>query len=159
VLDVVFEIPIEPRGKGRPRVVSNGARGGVHAFTPAATKRWESVIALAAAPHMPTKILDEPLSVDLLLVLKRPKRLMRKADPAGFLWAPTKPDADNCRKLALDAMSSFWRDDAIVVAGSTYKVYAEKEGRPRIVMRIRSVDADPLTLSRTDIFDLVPEGC
>lgn len=147
MIDVCFEAPLEPKPKARPRVV----RGGKLTFTPTPTKRWEAALALAAQPHMPRAMIDEPLCVDLLFVMKRPKRLMRRADPDGFVWAPTRPDADNIRKASLDALSPFWRDDSLVVAGTTLKVFAEKTGRPRVVVRIRSAGSVDDRLRALDI--------
>lgn len=67
---------------------------------------------------------------------------MRRKDPAGFVWAPTRPDADNIRKAVLDGMAAFWRDDGQVVCGDTLKVYAEKDGRPRLLVAVRTLEDD-----------------
>ena len=133
MIDVCFEVPLPPRGKDRPRVTRSG-----HAYTPKETKRWESALAMMAQAHLPRTILDEPLRLDVLAVLPRPRRLLRKRDPDGLIWAPVKPDRDNIEKAVQDALKAFWRDDALVVCGEPLKVYAEREGRPRVVVRIRS---------------------
>lgn len=137
LLDILFEAPVVPMGKGRPRtaVVAGHAR----IFTPEKTERWESAFAAIAAQHAPEQTLDEPVRVDVLAVMPRPKRLMRRADPDGLVWCEAKPDADNVRKAVLDAMAAWWRDDAVVAAGQTVKVYAEKTGAPRVVVRVRSL--------------------
>ena len=146
MIDVCFEVPLPPRGKDRPRVTRSG-----HAFTPAATRRWESSLALMAQQQLPRTVLDEPVRVDVLAVLARPKRLLRKSDPGGLIWAPVKPDSDNILKATLDALKAFWRDDAQVVDTRILKAYAERDGRPRMVIRIRSTD--PVSASVGEVFD------
>lgn len=137
MIDVCIEVPLPPRGKDRPRMT----RGGI-VYTPAATKRWESTLALMAADLMPVDIIDEPVRVDVLAVMPRPKRLLRRGDPDGLIWAPVRPDSDNILKALLDGLKGCWRDDCLVVAGTTLKVYAERTGRPRMLVRVRSV-GDP----------------
>ena len=98
----------------------------------------ESDFAAIVAKHAPKTVLDEPLRVDILAVMPRPKRLTRKSDPDGLVWCTTKPDADNIRKAVLDAMSAWWRDDALICAGETLKVYAGKGRVPCVAVRVRS---------------------
>uniref|UniRef100_A0A6M3KPF8 Putative endodeoxyribonuclease n=1 Tax=viral metagenome TaxID=1070528 RepID=A0A6M3KPF8_9ZZZZ len=132
-----FTVNTIPKPKGRPRVVN--VRGTPIAFTPKRTRSFEAQVTAAAAAAMPDGVLDEPLCVDILAVLPRPKRLCRRKDPSGLIWAPVRPDADNIRKAVLDALDGFWRDDALVVAGETFKVFAEKrDGRPRLEVIITS---------------------
>ncbi len=126
-----FVVPVEPVAKGRPRT-GRGKDGSVRVYTPGKTRTFEGVVAMVAARAMPRGVLDGPLRVDILAVLPRPSRLWRKKDPAGLVWAPSRPDADNIRKGVLDGMAACWRDDAQVCAGDTRKVYAEKAGRPRV---------------------------
>lgn len=114
-------------------------KGGI-AYTPAATRKWEASLAMMAQEQMPAGIIDEPVRVDVLAVLPRPKRLLRKSDPDGLIWAPVRPDCDNITKATLDSLKSFWRDDCVVVDTRIVKAYAERDGRPRMAIRIRSVD-------------------
>lgn len=131
---VRFEVPLPPRGKDRPRVTRTG-----HAFTPAATRKWESSLALMAQEKLPKTVIEAEVSVHVLAVLPRPKRLLRRKDPDGLIWAPTKPDADNILKATLDALKAFWRDDAQVVDAQIFKVFAERDGRARMIVRISSI--------------------
>ncbi len=141
MLDVTFEVPLEPKTKGRPRVVRNGS-GPVRTFTPSATTRWEQDFAFVARSYLPREVIEGPLRVDLLFVLARPTGLLRRKDPDGLIWAPRRPDRDNLEKTVFDALKTAWRDDAQVVCGESLKCYAEKTGRPRVVCRIRSTDAE-----------------
>lgn len=136
-LDILFEAPVVPHGKGRPRLAVIG--GHARAYTPKDTERWEAAFAAIAAEHAPRVALDEPVRVDVLAVMPRPKRLQRRADPDGLVWCESKPDADNVRKAVLDAMKAWWRDDALVAAGQTVKAFAEKTGAPRVVVRVRTL--------------------
>jgi len=131
---ICFTIPRPPVAKARPRVVRT--KGGVRTFTPAKTRRFELDVAAIASEYVVEPI-DGPVAVDILAILPRPKRLMRKKDPEGFLWHDKRPDADNIRKAVLDGLQTALRDDAQVCAGKTVKVYAEKTGQPRTVVRIR----------------------
>lgn len=150
-VDVTLDIPMEPQPKARPRarVLPSGV---ATIYTPASTRKWEATVASLAAMQLPGTIIEGPVRVDVLAVMSRPKRLLRRNDPDGLVWAPTRPDGDNIRKAVLDALAPFWRDDAQVVCGDTLKVYAEKAGRPRTVVRIR-------TMSGIGLLEGGPDAC
>lgn len=157
MIDLTIEAPLPPRGKGRPRV--GIVAGHAHAYTPAETRRWEAQLAGLAQAQLPAQVIEGPVRVDILAVVGRPQRLLKRwakprpeghgdgtwAQPLGLLWRPAKPDADNVRKSVLDAMASFWRDDAQVVSGDTLSAWAEVDGRARVVVRIRSEERDVAT--------------
>ena len=72
--------------------------------------RWEA----------PT-VLDEPVSVSIVVVLPRPAYLSRVSKRTGEPLQPpervphvSRPDCDNLAKSVLDGMSGWWRDDCIV---------------------------------------------
>ncbi len=144
MIDVLFEVPIEPQAKERPRAamvpVGKGKKV-ARIYTPKASLEWGAKLALLASAKMPRTRIDEAIRVDVLFVLSRPKKLNRKKDPDGLMWAPVKPDRDNLDKNVLDGFKTFWRDDGIVVDGRVLKAYAEKQGRPRVVVRIRSAES------------------
>ncbi|MDP3940598.1 MAG: RusA family crossover junction endodeoxyribonuclease [Deltaproteobacteria bacterium] len=144
--DVTLRLPIAPAAKGRPkaRVLQLGARTIAQMYTPATTRAFEATIADMAAARLEGRILEGPLRVDILAVLQRPQGLLRKRDPEGITWAPKRPDRDNLEKAVLDGLSACFRDDAQVVAGETIKVYAEKTGCPRVVVRIRQLGEQDL---------------
>lgn len=128
-----FTVPAAPRGKGRPRVT----RGGRHSYTPDATAAFESVVALAAAGAMGSRW-EGPVFVTIWAVFPRPKRLRRKADPAGLVKHPVKPDADNVAKAVLDGLAA-WFDDAQVTDLTVRKRYAELDGAPRVEVEVTEV--------------------
>ena len=82
-----------------------------------------------------------PVGVDVRCVLARPKRLTRKADADGLLWAPKRPDVDNLVKTVLDGCAAAWGDDAQVVRLTATKVYAERDGAARTDVVIYALGA------------------
>lgn len=138
-LPIVLSIPLPPKGKGRPRATAAG--GHARVYTPAATRRWEAQLAACAQQQLPdAKLLTGPLVLDLLALMPRPQRLMRRKDPEGEVWCPSKPDADNIAKSVLDGLKSFWRDDAQIVRLVVEKAYAAKHERPRVLLRISEAE-------------------
>lgn len=153
-----IEAPMLPRAKARPRAVSIG--GHARVYPDRKTVRWEQALAVYASQVLPSEPLDGSLRVDILAVFPRPKRLLKRwarppkdkpgygpdglwCHPTGFLWHTTIPDADNIRKAVLDGLRPFWRDDRLVCAGETRKVYAEATGRSRVVVLIARLDGLP----------------
>ena len=133
-----FVVPLTPVAKGRPIAVRRGAHIGV--ITPTKTREWEATVAQYAAAAMPGTPLEGPLAVDILAVMPRPQSMLGKKWPDGLFWAPKRPDGDNIRKAVLDGMQARWRDDGQVVAGDTLKVYAERTGSARLVVRVTVLD-------------------
>ncbi len=136
---VIFTIPLAPVAKGRPKMTVVG--GHARAYTPKKTRSFEASVAMVAAAYVKERYTG-PLRVDILAVLPRPKRLMRKKDSEGLVWAPKRPDADNIRKAVLDGLSTCYDDDAQVVAGQTFKVYAEKTGKSRTIVAITPLEVE-----------------
>lgn len=158
MVDITIEAPLPPRGKGRPRRGKNGVM-----FTPAATRQWEAQLAQLAQEQLPPEQLDGPIRVDILSAIQRTKPMCEryKRDntakgivagqcraPEGMVWHTGKPDGDNVRKAVLDSLKAFWRDDSQVVSGETLTVYHELDKRPRVVVRIRTVEKDPNEMAR-----------
>lgn len=143
MIDIVFAAPIVPRGQPAPRAMAFlGANGKPTArtFQPKDAAQWKSDLRTYAQDHQPGTPIDEPVRLDILAVLPRPQNRFRKKDPSGLIPCTSKPDADNIRKAVQDALNKvWWRDDALIVCGQTLKVYAEKDGHPRLVLRVRTL--------------------
>lgn len=104
------------------------------------------------------------LRMDLVAVFPRPKRLLRKKDADGLLYHckdpyarehGLTPDRDNVAKGVQDAMhkgcpkgyTPLLADDSQVVVGEELKLYAERGGRPRIVVVLNDeLPEDPAEL-------------
>lgn len=153
VVDVVFTLPVVPRGKAAAKPAVRGKRtriGGVNVTLNAyagsrkddRTREYEALLERLIRDRLPERPPGDAFQLDILAVLPRPQRLMRNRDPLGVVWAPVKPDRDNIVKAVQDAMRQVWRDDALVVVGSEAKVYAERHGRPRLVCRLTNALPD-----------------
>ena len=136
---VAFRIDGRPAGKGRHR--SALRKGKVFTYNkpsePAAS--WLDVVLWMVRTNRPAGApFAGELRVDLEVHLPRPKRLMRKSDPAGAIPAPVKPDRDNADKLILDAMTQagWWCDDCQVTDGYLAKRYHAKGEIPHAVVRV-----------------------
>lgn len=135
----VLRIDGKPAGKARHRAAIRGGR--VWTYNPATgpASTWLDVVLWSVRANRPAACpVDGPVRVDLDLHLPRPKRLMRKTDPAGPMFACCKPDRDNADKLVLDAMTQagWWQDDCQVVDGRIRKLYHAKGEIPHAVVTV-----------------------
>ena len=129
---LAFTIPLAPRGKGSVRT------GKGRTFTDSASRSWMATVAqFAAAAHRGRPPMEGPLELGVVAVMPRPKRLMRKSDPDGLVWCPSKPACANIVKAVCDGMRSVWRDDAQLSRLGVEKFYAEKTGTPRVEVACR----------------------
>jgi len=132
-MKVSIILPMEPRGKQRPRLVSKGKFTTV--YTPKETREWTA----EARKHLENlwylKPFEKgvPVGIKITAVFKRPKRLLRARDPEGRIFKVNKPDADNVSKLCLDSLNGIaWHDDAQVCDEQTVKYYAAKGENPHV---------------------------
>lgn len=117
---VVFEVPGEPIGKARPRVVDG------HAYTPSRTKAYEQAVRLAykqAVKDRPEPERrwdkDAQLSLQIAAFYQLPKRVSRQMRGAMLRWEERpkkKPDLDNILKIVADALNDLaYHDDSQIV--------------------------------------------
>lgn len=139
-VNICFEVPLEPGAAQRARVAVNKHLGRAMVYTPAPTRRWQSMLAQVSAQHMPPALLDEPIGLDLWCVVPRPASLDGRKHAAGWLWCDKRPDWDNYAKNVCDALKAFWRDDARISCARVGKVYSEKGARARLLVRIYTLD-------------------
>lgn len=140
---VVFTVPGNPQGKGRPRVgkVGNHAR----MFTPAKTVAYEGLVAIAAQQAMAGRdLMTGPVLVELRIVVSVPQSWSKKRKAlalAGQLFPTTKPDKDNVIKAIYDGINGIvWKDDVQAVDGFQTKRYGEVPGVTVRVVPL--IDAD-----------------
>lgn len=106
---IEFTVPGEPVPQGSKGVT----RGGVLFDTNATKLRpWRRAVAEVARLHRVTWILQSPLEVRLLFVVKPPPRGRHDGE-----WCATKPDIDKLTRAVLDALTDghVLVDDAQVV--------------------------------------------
>lgn len=137
IMELVFTVPGEPRGKGRPRFSKTG-----HTYTDSETKAYENkIIAYYRQAHGGTRAPDDAfLAVDVIAYLPIPKSAT-KAQIAGMIGKiilpSRKPDVDNILKAVLDALNGVaYRDDARVHRTSCVKFYSAE---PRLEIAVKVV--------------------
>ncbi len=124
---VKFNIPVEPRGKQRARVVTRG--GKVIAYTPKPTQDAENLIRSYISQNKVYFDAGIPISLKIIFFLARPKSCPKKR-----VLPVTRPDLDNMAKLVLDSCNKFlWADDAQITTLEVSKVYNQI---PHIEMEI-----------------------
>lgn len=138
---IVIRLDGEPEGKGRPRF----ARATGHAYTPAATRKYESALRLAGQDAIGRRApIDGALSVVVEARFPVPASWSgkkRRAALAGLVLPTIAPDADNLLKM-LDALNMVvWRDDRQIVEATVRKVYADK---PALVVMVEEIEPRPV---------------
>lgn len=139
---VMFTVPGEPVGKGRPRI----GRVGAHArmFTPAKTANYEGLIAHSGQQAMAAQealagrsLIAGPVLIELRMFHPIPRSWSKKRQAMaliGEVMPTVKCDADNCLKAVCDALNGVaWKDDTQVVNVMLAKRYAEV---PRVEVKI-----------------------
>lgn len=123
---IVIELAGEPKGKGRPRFV----RSTGHAYTPAQTRSYESMLRMAAQDVMAGRIpIDGPLEVEVLARMPIPaswSMIKRSHAIQGKIKPTSRPDVDNLVKMLDSFNEVVWRDDKQVVSCRVAKIYSEK---------------------------------
>lgn len=136
-MTLFFEVPGEPRGKGRPRFSKTG-----HTYTDSETRAYEKKIvayyrkAFGAFRWQDAAVLE----IDVTAYYPIPKSATKTAKAAMQAMAtkPTKkPDLDNVIKAVLDALNGVaYKDDSQVVRIEACKEYSDS---PRLEIQIKDV--------------------
>ncbi|CAB4161761.1 Rus Holliday junction resolvase [uncultured Caudovirales phage] len=138
-MSIVFNVPLEPKGKGRPRFSRQGKFTKV--YTDQATLDYESAIQLYASKAMGSqKPLEAPVSVYLYIRVPIPQSYSKNRTVAclsGSERPAKKPDIDNIAKAFLDAMNgTVYLDDTQVVELNIKKVYSAAAGVDVAIMEV-----------------------
>ncbi len=138
--DYVFSIPGIPKGQARPRFARMGKF--VRTYDPTDSVDWKSKVAVFAR-QAGVQPMSGLVSIVVTAYLPRPKRLMRKRDPEGCVWAGCKPDADNLLKGVQDALTGIaYADDSAIVSAKVEKLYHSKAGVPKTVVELCEMSAE-----------------
>jgi len=122
----------------RHRVVTSGGKSFATNYTPSK----DPVNVFKAACQMTVAelgidLITEPVIVDLVFVMPRPKRLDGKTKPQGRIPHGSKPDKDNLCKSVFDGLNGFlWRDDSLIYDGRVAKFYAARNETPHVELVI-----------------------
>lgn len=134
-MEVVFEVPGEPRGKGRPRFTKTG-----HPYTDSETRAYEDKIVAyyrkqIGAFRWPDSAF---VSVHVTAYYPIPKSATKAVTAAmreGAMPPSRKPDIDNVLKIVLDALNGVaYKDDSRVVCVEAQKIYSDT---PRLEIHMR----------------------
>ena len=127
-MELTFEIPGKPQGKGRPIVTKHGT------FTPQRTVSYENLIKVeyerqCGAQRFPD---DTPLSMTIIANYAPPRSAPKKRRAEMLLNTQrrpmVKPDMDNVVKVVCDALNGLaYRDDVQIVQLFAVKRFAETE--------------------------------
>ena len=131
MMQICFEVPGQPRGKGRPRFARRG--NFVKTYTDAATASYEDQIRFYALRAMgSSEPLKTALEAFIYVRLPVPKSYPKKRVAAclsGLEWPSKKPDWDNVAKSICDGMESIiFVCDSQIVECHVRKVYAATAG-------------------------------
>ena len=124
---LAFRVVEPPRSKARPRKGKNGF------YKEAKSAAYEAKIASVALTQARLHNLREPFGsciVDLTIVYRRPKRLMRRKDSdERIICRKHQQDVDNVLKAVLDGLqrSSVLTNDNHVVKTSVRRYYGRKQ--------------------------------
>jgi len=130
-----FEIPGEPKGKGRPRVLRSGIT-----YTPAGTAAYENLVKLCYQEYCGAQKLEGAISATIDAYMTIPKSTSKKKHDlmaAGEIRPTKKPDVDNMVKCVLDALNGIaYHDDSAVAECLVRKWYSDD---PRVEVTLEEI--------------------
>lgn len=143
VATTVYSIPVpQPRQKQGRIKTKTGIEISAN-YTPRnhPVQQFKLDVKAAVLAQLPTftGLVTGPLVLECRFFLPRPKSLLRKRDPDGPIWHTGRKDLDNLYKGVMDTLNGIiWHDDGQIVSyGPNHgKWYHEKDGRPRVEIRI-----------------------
>ena len=137
-MGLVFEVPGEPSGKGRPRFTKDG-----HAYTDSETRAYEQKITAYYRQQLRDFRWPDSayISVEITAVYPIPKSATKAslaAIQAGRILPKRKPDIDNVIKAVLDSLNGYaYKDDSQVVMVTGRKIYGHE---PKLIIEMKGSD-------------------
>jgi Holliday junction resolvase RusA-like endonuclease len=134
-MGLTFEVPGEPRGKGRPRFTKTG-----HTYTDSETKAYEQkIVAYYHKTFGAFRWADGSfIRIKVTAHYPIPKSATKAAIAsmqAGGILPSRKPDIDNVLKVVLDSLNGYaYKDDAQVVMVSGKKIYGHE---PKLIIEMK----------------------
>lgn len=133
---VQLTIPLEPKGKERPRWSPKTQR----MYTPATTTSYEDFIKLVYRQNYGAEMFPKGVPLDIRIraycpIPKSDTLTVRAKKMTGAIRPTVKPDWDNIGKIVADALNKVaYYDDAQIVDSQTRKFYSD---RPRVEILIQ----------------------
>lgn len=133
---VQLTIPLEPKGKERPRWSQKMRR----MYTPATTTSYEDFIKLVYRQNYGAEMFPKGVPLDIRIraycpIPKSDTLTVRAKKMTGAIRPTVKPDWDNIGKIVADALNKIaYYDDAQIVDSQTRKFYSD---RPRVEILIQ----------------------
>jgi crossover junction endodeoxyribonuclease RusA len=127
--------------KAQPRTKATHQNGYTRVYTPGTAKGWKDTVSIALLEWHGLK-LSGPVKLDIIFLMPRPKRLLRKKDTVDRIAHTCKPDTDNLTKAVMDAITDcgVWVDDCQVFDQHSYKYYAGKNEETGIYLTIKEME-------------------
>ena len=121
---MIFTIPGNPVGKGRPRATT--INGMARMYTPKKTASYETLVVMAYTQAGGTK-LEGNLYMHIKATFEMPMSLsMKKRKLMDGRFCGKKPDADNILKIVADALNGVaYQDDSAISAASVEKRWGQ----------------------------------
>lgn len=126
---VEFIIAGEPRGKGRPRVVSRGKF--TKAYTPQETASYENLVKVEYELQTGRYKFSDGTFIEMRIeayypIPKSASKKRRSMMVSGELRPIKKPDSDNVIKIIADSLNGIaYRDDTQIATVKCYKFYSD----------------------------------
>lgn len=135
-MEIKFEVPGPPKGKGRPRVTKTG-----HAFTPKDTVMYENLVKMMYKSQVGNKFLEGAIMAEITGYFAIPKSTSKKKRAEmieGKIEYTHKIDCDNLAKIVLDSLNQIaYHDDSQVTRLYVGKKYAEE---PKVVVKLTELE-------------------
>ena len=137
----VFEIPGEPKGKGRPRFST--VNGYVKTRTPEDTVNYENLVKLMYQKDCKQPMYEQHvpivMDIDAFYSISKSTSKKKKDDMLQGNIRPTKkPDIDNLCKIIMDSLNKIaYYDDSQIVQATVRKYYSDT---PRVRVKIYTLD-------------------
>ena len=126
----------KPKAQPRVKATRRGAFAGV--YDPGTANDWKTTVKAACLASWDGRQIMGPTKVCIAVSFDRPKKhykgsTLRQEAPSYHI---TKPDAENCSKAILDALTDLgvWKDDSQVCDVRTVKQYAVAETGAQITI-------------------------
>ena len=91
-------------------------------YKPEKIKQAKKELIKHLMPFKPKEPMEGPIELKVVWLFPRGKRHKH------FEWRVTRPDTDNLEKMLKDCMTEvgFWKDDALVVSETVYKIWSDE---------------------------------